>query len=165
MKKTILIIAFLTGCLCMTAQCHCDSLREIKILCQLGYIFPKKGVFYRSYNIRFELSMSNRRIDTLDIRTQRELAELARVIKEDSTIKQVKVNVHLAKRQWASFYSNRLDIMYDDVIEHLVKLGVKREILSGKQYYNKCPLIDTEDIYFQPVLDFCVNNRVEFVFE
>ena len=161
MKKTILIIAFLTGCLSITAQCHCDSLREVKSLCELGKICPKKGVFYRSYNIRYKSFVPKRKIDTLNIVTQRELAGLARIIKEDNTIKQVKINVHLAKRQWSDEYSYRLDIMYEDVIDHLVKLGVKREILSGKQYYNKCLLIDTND----GMLDFSVNNRVEFVFE
>jgi len=159
MKKTILIIAFLTGCLNITAQCYCDSLREVKNLCELEDAYPKKGLFYRSYNITFD--PSNGKIDTLWVPTERELEEIARIIKSDSTIKQVKINVHLDKG-WSRFYfSHRLDIMYEDIISHLVRLGIKREILSGKQYYNKCPLIKTKDSR----LDSYENSRVEFVFE
>jgi outer membrane protein OmpA-like peptidoglycan-associated protein len=165
MKKIIIIIIF-AGCIGIKAQNY-DSLKVFESVCQLKNINPKKGTLYRTRNIKFKLFTE--KLDTLDIGTQRELLKIAETIKEDSMIKHVEIDVHLTRRGWSSEYSHGLNFMYEDIINYLVKLGVKKEILSGKQYYNKHPLIDKPDDMswdeYYTKIDLKVNRRVEFIFE
>lgn len=168
MNKTIFNIILIFSSLSLLAQDRDTivvySVYELNRANQLN-LTENKVVKLVTYDVNFK--MFTRDLDTNNCNTICFFYNFSNFVKNDTTISNIEVGVHLSMKEWSNQYSYKLDKMWEQIISVLVNQNVKQSILTGKNYYDTKPIKSKPDIgetekQFWDT-EYLFNRRVEFI--
>jgi hypothetical protein len=150
-------------------KCQSDTLLVTSVK-DMQNIEKKCIIRLRTYQIIYRLGF--RTLDTNNNKTVSFLDSLAKFLLNQAQFPLMEIDIHLSLHEWDGTYSvSLLQNMYEEIIDFLVKRGIPRERLHGKQLYNYYPLyVGPEEVIINDEgkkeylkSDWLINRRVEFL--